>query len=249
MHTCIHTHTQDAPKGADDLGPDSELKYWRGRMAKFNSVVEQLKSKDAIMVREVAKRSKVFKRWKHIDNSITDSLNEAKDNVKYLATLEKYTEPLYHGDPQQIIESLPGLMNNVKMMLTIARYYSNAERMTILFCKITNQMITKCKQHMTQHGDLWKQNPDPLIENLNAVLRLNDAYQEQYRITKDKLTTQPKVKQFDFNESDIFGKFDLFCKRVTKLIDMFTTIQQFSSLANHDVEGMDNLMKGRESRT
>jgi len=42
-----------------------------------------------------------------MNNSITDSLNEAKDNVKYLATLDKYTEPLYHGDPQQIIESLP----------------------------------------------------------------------------------------------------------------------------------------------
>lgn len=34
-----------------------------------------------------------------------------------------------------------------------------------------------------------------------------------------------QVKQFDFNESEIFGKFDLFCKRVQKLIDMFTTIQ------------------------
>ena len=45
-------------------------------------------------------KSKIYKRWKHIDNSITDSLNEAKDNVKYLATLDKYTEPLYHGDPQ-----------------------------------------------------------------------------------------------------------------------------------------------------
>ena len=54
----------------------------------------------------------MFKRWKHIDNSITDSLNEAKDNVKYLATLDKYTEPLYNGDPQQIIESLPVLTRN-----------------------------------------------------------------------------------------------------------------------------------------
>ena len=43
-------------------------------------------------------------------------------------------------------------MNNVKMMLTIARYYSNSDRMTILFCKITNQMITKCKQHMMRNG-------------------------------------------------------------------------------------------------
>ena len=46
-------------------------------------------------------------RRKHIDNNITDSLNEAKDNVKYLATLDKYTEPLYNGKPQEIIDSLP----------------------------------------------------------------------------------------------------------------------------------------------
>ena len=55
--------------------------------------------------------------------------------------------------------------------------------------------------------------------------------------------TYLQVKQFDFNESEIFGKFDLFCKRVQKLIDMFTTIQQFSTLANHEIEGMDNLIK------
>lgn len=236
---------QEPPRDADDAGPDSELTYWRNRMAKFNSVAEQLKSKEARMVLGVVTtaKSKIFKRWKHIDNSITDSLNEAKDNVKYLATLDKYTEPLYHGEPQQIIEALPGLMNNAKMMLTIARYYSTSERMTILFCKITNQMITKCKSHVMQHGRLWDQPVDPLLENLHAALRLNEAYQEQYRITKEKLTTQPKVKQFDFNESEIFGKFDLFCKRVQKLIDMFTTIQQFSSLANHEIEGMDNLIK------
>ena len=36
---------QEAPRDADDAGPDSELTYWRNRMAKFNSVAEQLKSK------------------------------------------------------------------------------------------------------------------------------------------------------------------------------------------------------------
>ena len=36
--------------------------------------------------------------------------------------------------------------------------------------------------------------------------------------------TMPKGKQFDFSETQIFGKFDLFCRRVIKLIDMFGTI-------------------------
>ena len=62
---------------------------------------------------------------------------------------------------------------------------------------------------------------------------MNEAYQEQYRVTKDKLLTLPKGKQFDFSETLIFGRFDLFCRRVVKLIDMFSTIYQFQSLSRH----------------
>mmetsp|Transcript_13743 Transcript_13743/g.31844 ORF Transcript_13743/g.31844 Transcript_13743/m.31844 type:complete len:4493 (+) Transcript_13743:136-13614(+) len=230
---------------SDDAGPDTEFEFWRNRMAKFNSVAEQLKSKECKTVLCVltAAKSKIFKRWKQMDNAITDALNEAKDNVKYLSTLEKYTEPLYNGSPTTIIDSLPALMNNVKMMLTIARYYSTNERMTTLFVKITNQMIKNCRKCITKPGRLWDQDVGDLLQRLESCLKLNDAYQEQYRLTKDKLMTQPKVKQFDFNESQIFGKLDLFCKRVQKLMDMFTTIQQFSMLSNHKIEGMEHLIQ------
>ena len=36
-----------AMSAKEDAGPDTEVEYWRGRMAKFNSITEQLKSKDA----------------------------------------------------------------------------------------------------------------------------------------------------------------------------------------------------------
>lgn len=62
-------------------------------------------------------------------------------------------------------------------------------------------------------------------------MELNQVYQEQYAIVKDKLLSMPKGKQFDFSETQIFGKFDLFCRRVIKLVDMFSTIQQFQALA------------------
>ena len=48
--------------------------------------------------------------------------------------------------------------------------------------------------------------------------------------------------QFDFNENVIFGKFTLFHRRVEKLIDLFTTVDTFTVLAKHNLEGMDGLM-------
>ena len=229
-------------------------------------------------------------------------------NEKYLKTLEKFIEPLYEADPMAIIDTLPALMNSIKMIHTIARYYNTTERMTNLFVKITNQMVNNCCAHIVnaaaraaqpqlqdqkgsdftadgsvmtkdeaalmgtsrQNGKsknqhlskismsaaaamstassgassvvLWETDAANLIDALEACLKLNEAYQEQYRLTKDKLLTMPKSKQFDFREQIIFGKFDLFCRRGVKLIDMFSTIRQFESLASHKLEGMENLI-------
>ena len=235
----------DADKEAGDLGPDSELEYWRSRQSRFNSITEQLKTRDCkvVLAAANASKSRLLKKWKQLDNQITDAANEARDNVKYLSTLEKYTDPLYHGSVQGIIDGLPGLMNNVKMMHTIARYYNTTERMTRLFCKITNQMIANCKVGIMSKGKLWDQPIPDLLVALEGCQALNNYYQEQYRLTKEKLMTQPKGKQFDFSENLIFNKFELFCKRVQKLTDMFSTIQQFSTLAKHNIEGMDSLIK------
>eukprot|EP00762_Andalucia_godoyi_P000483 ANDGO_03248.mRNA.1 Dynein gamma chain len=230
---------------SEDAGPDTELDYWRTRMGKFNSVTEQLKLRDCKTTLGVLTqaRSKVLKKWRSLDTQITDAANEAKDNVKYLSTLEKYLEPLYGGVPNQIVDSLPGLMNNLKMMHTISRYYNTTERMTTLFVKLTNEMIRNCKKTIKADGKLWDQDPSSLIRKLESCLRLNEAYQEQYRLTKDKLLSQPGARQFDFNELQIFGKFELFCKRVQKLVYVFSTVEQFSALAKHSIDGMENLIK------
>lgn len=43
--------------------------------------------------------SKLMMDYNRIDLQLTDKLNEAKDNVKYLTTLEKFIEPLKDGTP------------------------------------------------------------------------------------------------------------------------------------------------------
>jgi dynein heavy chain len=164
-----------------------------------------------------------------------------------LFTLERFIEPLYSGTASTIIDTLPALMNSIKMIHTIARYYNTKDRMTNLFSKITDQMISNCKQCIESGKDkdsLWEKDPQELVRQLESCLKLNEAYQEQYRLTKRKLKQMPKGKQFDFEEHQIFGKFDLFCRRIIKLIDMFSTIEQFTSLSQNKLEGMEDLIDG-----
>ncbi|OQS07437.1 dynein heavy chain [Thraustotheca clavata] len=262
ISTYLETNTTSDGKTKDDEidddGPMGELEYWRRRMQRLTSITEQLKSneyKDVFFVlsrtsKNVSDDTKqriqtLLRRWKQTDISITEATNEAKDNVKYLFTLEKFIVPLYTGTPNTIIDTLPALMNSIKMIHSIARYYNTSERMASLLTKITNQMITNCKNCITGCENfevMWTKEPEELVRNLDSCLKLNEAYQQQYRATKDKLFSMPKGKQFEFNEMQIFGKFDLFCRRIIKLIDMFTTIHQFSSLGQHKLEGMEELI-------
>ena len=244
MEGLLNSGESGSGGGDDSEGPRSELEHWRNRMGKLNSIIEQLRSEDCRVVLAVLQitKARIYTRFKQIDNGITDAANEAKDNVKYLMTLDKYIAPLYTGTPLDIIDTLPGLLNNIRMMHTIARYYSTAPRMTTLFRKITDQMISNCRSAAESKGSLWDQPTGELIKALQLSLDTNKTYQEQYRMTRDKLAENPKGKQFDFNENIIFGKFDLYCRRVEKLIDMFTTVEQFTVLSKHNLEGMDGLM-------
>jgi dynein heavy chain len=261
-------------KDEKDAGPMQELLYWKQRMRKLTCISEQLRSKNCTTVFNVLDtaskpnnetqgkaKDKVYlavNQWKNIILKVTEALNEAKDNVKYLQTLEKFIEPLYDGTPETIKDTLPALMNSIKMIHTIARYYNTNERMTGLFIKITNAMIANCKKNILEFRykklnipikknqeptdiELWdhdKYPPEELIPVLQTCIDLHHAYIKQYEFTKERLMNMPKGKQFEFSPNQIFGKFDLFCRRVNKLIELFGTIQQFKTLEKHNLENI-----------
>ncbi|NWZ31780.1 DYH5 protein, partial [Asarcornis scutulata] len=132
-----------------DIGPSAELEYWKSRMSSFNSLLDEIKSsrvKKIISILQAA-RSKTLKQWKELDGNVTIAANEAKNNVRYLYTLDKFFGPLAIASPV-MMEHVPSLMNAVCMIYCMSPHYNTSERMTSLLLKITNQMINTCKTYL-----------------------------------------------------------------------------------------------------
>ncbi|XP_027519572.1 dynein heavy chain 5, axonemal isoform X6 [Corapipo altera] len=238
-------------KEADDLGPRAELDYWKKKLSKFDYLVEQLKSPDVKTVLGVltAAKSKLLKKWRALDIRITDAANEAKDNVKYLYSLEKYYEPLYNSDPVSMVDAIPGLINTIKMIQSISQYYNTSEKISSLFVKVTNQMITACKSYIANNDTttIWNQPQERVMEKLQAAIRLKQEYQNCFHKIKENLEQNPAERQFDFSEIYIFGKFETFHRRLIKIIDIFNTMKTYSVLQESKIEGLEGMITKYES--
>uniref|UniRef100_A0A803VXQ7 Dynein axonemal heavy chain 5 n=1 Tax=Ficedula albicollis TaxID=59894 RepID=A0A803VXQ7_FICAL len=238
-------------KEADDLGPRAELDYWKKKLSKFNYLMEQLKSTDVKAVLGVltAAKSKLLKKWRALDIRITDAANEAKDNVKYLYSLEKYYDPLYNSDPVSMLGAIPGLMNAIKMIQSISQYYNTSEKISSLFVKVTNQMITACKSYIANNGTatIWNQPQERVVVKLQAAIRLKQEYQNCFHKIKENLEKNPAERQFDFSEMYIFGKFEAFHRRLVKIIDVFNTMKTYSALQESKTEGLEGMITKYQS--
>ncbi|XP_069744234.1 dynein axonemal heavy chain 8-like [Narcine bancroftii] len=230
-------------KEAEDSGPLTELEHWKCTSAKFNSIIEQLKGQHCKAVINVLNisHSKMLKMWQRIDSQITDAANAAKDNVKFLQALEQVCQPLYNSDPVTMTKSVPNLINTIQMIHNVSRYYNTSQHLTSLFIKVTNQMVTACKAYITQDGTLrvWDQDSEVVINKMQECKKLLVEYRKYFQNTNKHTIETAQDNPFDVSEMYIFGKLDVFCKRLEKITEMVDTVKTFSALQNSTIEGIE----------
>ncbi|OXB57017.1 hypothetical protein ASZ78_015603 [Callipepla squamata] len=228
----------------DDIGPSAELEHWKSRMSSFHSLLDEMKSsrvKKTISILQAA-RSKTLKQWKELDGSITVAANEAKDNVRYLNTLDKYFGLLAKASPVTMVEHIPSLMNAVSMIYCVSPYYNTSECVTSLLLKITNQMINTCKTHLREGvSKIWDLGREELLKRIQQCIFLKEQYQTSFQRIREKLKENPSDRQFDFSENYIFGKFDAFCKRLEKISDMSNVMESLLELQHMKLEGLEEI--------
>ncbi|VDO55384.1 unnamed protein product [Schistosoma margrebowiei] len=238
-------------KEADNTGPRVELEYWRRRMITFNTIFEEMNKHNCKIVFGILSTFNCplvkvrYYRWLKLESQVMDYTNEAKNNLKFLSTLEEYCEPLYRCDPIGMLDSIPKLVTMIRLVYEISTFYNTQEKITSLFVKVTNQMIFACKAYITNNyqSTIWTEKTEIILKKIIDCCNLHQVYKNSFQRIKTELAAKPNSKQFDLSEIHIFGKYDLFCQRLGEINDIFQMISSYSCLLVSKIEKLDPLIE------
>ena len=131
---------------------------------------------------------------------ITDAMNDTKDKVKYLESLRRHFDQLYQdATPASIINNaIPGIVNSVRQMDSISRYYARTGFLGIVFTKITNQLVLACKEYI-KNCTITAYDGDELWVRIKEEIRNRDSLpvvDPQQRMLRNQVEAKIKVRDF-----------------------------------------------------
>ena len=128
-HISVVIEAQQQNDSASGKSPLSEIDFWKDKYAVLSAIYEQLNLPHVRTMLKILKESDVGTSYPNFEisyNNLSKMYHEAKDNVKFLSTLERHFRAVTNVTPgqslQPIIDTLPSMMTAIRMVWTISRY-------------------------------------------------------------------------------------------------------------------------------
>jgi dynein heavy chain len=106
-------------------------------------------------------------------------LLQARDNVKFLTTLERHFRSVSSGPLAGILDTLPPLMNALRMVWIISRHYSDDARMGALFARIATELCDRVDGAVLLH-QLFRMPAADAIDLLRVSKAVLESWQSTY---------------------------------------------------------------------
>lgn len=143
ISTTLEDQFKKTPQGN---GPLAEIEFWKERNSSLNALFLQLQTP---LVQGILAVLKATSSAAQVTFEITRAdLNkyyvEAKDNIKFLMTLERHFKIIAHGASfSSVTDTIPAMMNSLRMVWVISRHYNTDERMIPLMERIAWELCER----------------------------------------------------------------------------------------------------------
>ena len=135
-------------------GPLAELDYWVERSSTMTALYEQLQVPEVQAILAIVTKAGLscINPFENQRRDLMRLYTEAKDNVKFLSTLERHFKNLTTtADLNTAAEIIPSVMNALRMVWIISRHYNTDQRMVPLMERVAWLIADKVARRVDIH--------------------------------------------------------------------------------------------------
>uniref|UniRef100_A0A8C2U8V4 Dynein axonemal heavy chain 10 n=1 Tax=Coturnix japonica TaxID=93934 RepID=A0A8C2U8V4_COTJA len=255
ISTTLEEQMEKVPEGN---GPLAEIDLWCVRNAILSYLNEQTKLPEVEKVLAVLQEAESERvRDLHIViNDLREYCVEALDNARFLSTLEHHLKNLAHGAGFNIIlDTIPSLMNALRMVWIVSRYYNTEERMVPLMERIAWEISNRVCQAVDLRT-LFKEDRAAAKKKIAEAKSTLEQWKKSYFAVRAQIQASGGEQHWEFDRQLLFGKTDHMISICQDLYDILQVIEEFYNVfgselkvVTGDAKQVDDLLRRADELT
>ncbi|KAI3386976.1 hypothetical protein SNEBB_002464 [Seison nebaliae] len=224
----------------DDESPLGEIDYWKKRFVYFANLYEETKQP---IVKKIISSLNAIQHpgilgFELQRSEISKHYVEAKDNVRFLSTLQRHFRNITYGADFNVVnDTIPSLMNSLRMVWIISRHYNRDERMVPLMEKIAKEITNRVTRTIT-NKTLFRHDLSLVKYRLFEARRMLRSWYDQYFRVRQEIEQSGRDARWEFDRKRLFQTSDYIIVICNDLYQIADTQQEFYNIFGSELKAV-----------
>ncbi|KAM4616801.1 dynein axonemal heavy chain 10 [Polymixia lowei] len=221
-------------------GPLAEIHFWRERAVILRALNEQLQLPVVKKILEVMTKADPVT----VQNlgltvaELTKYHVESVENVRFLNTLERHFKNLVTAaDFGVILNTIPLMMNSLRMVWIISSHYNTDERMVPLMERIAWELSERVSR-VVNVRTLFKDKREVAKAKAHDGKQVLDRWRECYFEVRAKIETSDRDPRWEFDRKRLFEKTDYMASICQDLYNVLQILEEFYNIFGPELKAV-----------
>lgn len=210
--------------------PLEEIEFWVQRCDDLSGIGSQLGKDGVKMLVNFLTTAKspyvrTFETWAV---QITEGLQQAESNLKFLELLKGPCTKLAEAEPQDCADILPGIIDLIRLIQLHSEFYHGRETITGLYAKVSQSVMMRCHNHIDL-AEIFDTDVTEARRKLKESIACCVAWKDQYAEREYAHRFGNSEVPWGVNHDSVFAQVDAFVHRCRDLLDVCLCVNQFCS--------------------